>query len=86
MMTDTNKERGLADNYVVKKTWDEAAEGKEASGDYETIRTKPEDRQARYNGGGKPTIVELRNQAEERGIDHAGMSKAQLAAALEDKV
>lgn len=41
------------DNYVVSKTWDEAMEGKSASGDAELPADKPKDaKAARKNGGG----------------------------------
>lgn len=42
-----------ADNYVVSKTWDEAMEGKPASGDAELPAPEPKDKKtARKNGGG----------------------------------
>lgn len=41
------------DNYVVKKTWEEAISGEAASGDYQSIATPTDDKgEAARNGGG----------------------------------
>lgn len=47
------EEKPKADNYVISKTWDEAMEGKPASGDAELPADEPKDPKAsRKNGGG----------------------------------
>lgn len=87
------------DNYVTKKTWNEAMKGEEASGDYDTFTGKTDHtfEAAHNNGGGTEpvstdnqpedtrTLAELRREAEGRDppIDHAGLSKKDLLKALE---